>query len=43
MTINVARSLAIIAVVAVCTIFLRAFPFLVFGGRKQQQAILHRR
>ena len=35
MTINVARSLAIIAVVAVCTIFLRAFPFLVFGGRKQ--------
>ncbi len=28
-------SLAIIAVVAVCTILLRAFPFLVFGGRKE--------
>lgn len=28
------HSLAIIAVVSVCTIFLRAFPFLIFGGKK---------
>lgn len=34
MTIGVGQSLAIIGVVAVCTILLRAFPFLVFGGRK---------
>ena len=27
--------MAIIAVTALCTIFLRAFPFLVFGGRKE--------
>lgn len=32
---NRAYSLAVIAVVAVCTILLRAFPFLVFGGRKE--------
>lgn len=35
MTTDVIRSLTVIAVVAVCTILLRAFPFLVFGGRKQ--------
>lgn len=34
MAISVGHSLTIIAVVAVCTILLRAFPFLVFGGRK---------
>ena len=34
MVISVNQSLAIIGVVAVCTILLRAFPFLVFGGRK---------
>lgn len=35
MTISVGHSLAIIGVVAVCTILLRAFPFIVFGGRKE--------
>ena len=35
MPISVGHSLAIIAVTALCTIFLRAFPFLVFGGRKE--------
>ena len=35
MPISVGQSLAIIAVTALCTIFLRAFPFLVFGGRKE--------
>lgn len=34
MAISVGHSLVIIAVVALCTILLRAFPFLVFGGRK---------
>lgn len=29
------HSLAIIAVVSACTIFLRAFPFLIFGGKKE--------
>jgi branched-subunit amino acid transport protein AzlD len=32
--INIPHSLAIIAVVAVCTFILRAFPFVIFGGRK---------
>lgn len=35
MPISIGHSLAIIAVTALCTIFLRAFPFLVFGGRKE--------
>lgn len=35
MTINIGYSLAIIAVTSLCTILLRAFPFLVFGGRKE--------
>lgn len=35
MPIGIGRSLAIIAVTALCTIFLRAFPFLVFGGKKE--------
>lgn len=35
MPIGIGHSLAIIAVTALCTIFLRAFPFLVFGGRKE--------
>lgn len=35
MAISVEQSLAIIGVTAVCTILLRAFPFLVFGGRKE--------
>ena len=35
MPISVGQSLAIIAVTALCTIFLRAFPFLVFGGKKE--------
>lgn len=34
MTISVGHSLAVIGVAAICTISLRAFPFLVFGGRK---------
>ncbi|MCL2717503.1 MAG: AzlD domain-containing protein [Lachnospiraceae bacterium] len=32
--INISHSLAIIAVVALCTAFLRYAPFLVFAGRK---------
>lgn len=32
---NVGYSLAIIAVVSLCTIFLRAVPFLLFGGNKE--------
>ena len=35
MPISIGHSLAIIAVTALCTIFLRAFPFLVFGGKKE--------
>ena len=35
MPISVGQSLAIIVVTALCTIFLRAFPFLVFGARKE--------
>ena len=35
MPISIGQSLAIIAVTALCTIFLRAFPFLVFGGKKE--------
>ena len=35
MPIGIGQSLAIIMVVALCTIFLRAFPFLVFGGKKE--------
>lgn len=35
MPISVGQSLAIIAVTSLCTIFLRAFPFLVFGGKKE--------
>ena len=34
MPIGIGQSLAIIGVASLCTIFLRAFPFLVFGGRK---------
>ena len=34
MDINVSYSMAVIAVVSLCTILLRAFPFLVFGGKK---------
>lgn len=32
---NKIYSLLIIAVVSLCTIFLRAFPFLIFGGKKE--------
>jgi branched-subunit amino acid transport protein AzlD len=39
--INSSHSLAIIAVVAVCTAFLRAAPFFIFGGRKQVPAWIH--
>ncbi len=35
MPISVEQSVAIIAVTALCTILLRALPFLVFGGRKE--------
>ena len=35
MPISIGQSLAIIAVTALCTVFLRAFPFLVFGGKKE--------
>ena len=35
MPISIGQSLAIIAVMAICTVFLRAFPFLVFGGKKE--------
>lgn len=33
--INAGHSLAIVGVVAACTILIRALPFLVFGGRKE--------
>lgn len=32
---NIIYSILIIAVVSLCTILLRAFPFLIFGGRKE--------
>lgn len=32
---NILYSLLIIAVVSICTILLRAFPFLIFGGKKE--------
>lgn len=35
MPISIGQSFAIIAVAALCTILLRAFPFLVFGGKKE--------
>lgn len=35
MTIDVLRSVAILGVIAVCTWFTRAVPFLLFGRRKQ--------
>lgn len=35
MPISIQHSLAIIAVTALCTVLLRAFPFLVFGGKKE--------
>lgn len=34
MMISAGHSLAVIGVAAACTVILRAFPFLVFGGRK---------
>ena len=41
MPISIGQSLAIIAVTALCTIFLRAFPFLVFGGKKEVLKAVH--
>ena len=35
MMLHAGHSLAIVGVTAVCTILIRAFPFLVFGGRKE--------
>ncbi len=35
MPISVGHSAAIIAVTALCTVLLRALPFLVFGGKKE--------
>ena len=35
MPISVGQSVAIIAVTALCTVLLRALPFLVFGGKKE--------
>ena len=35
MPVSIEQSLSIIAVTALCTVFLRAFPFLVFGGKKE--------
>lgn len=35
MNINTGYSAAVIAAVSLCTILLRAFPFLVFGGKKE--------
>ena len=40
MSFSVTHSLAIIAVVSLCTMFLRAFPFLVFGGKKEVPGIV---
>lgn len=37
---DVGYSLAIIGVVAVCTIFTRALPFLIFGGKKEVPQIV---
>lgn len=35
------HSIAIIAVTAVCTIFIRAIPFLIFGGKKSVPEFIH--
>ncbi len=32
---DIVHSLLIIAVVSICTIFLRAVPFLIFGGKRE--------
>ncbi len=40
MSFSVTHSLAIIAVVSLCTMFLRAFPFMVFGGKKEVPGIV---
>lgn len=37
---SVTHSLAIIAVVSLCTMLLRAFPFLVFGGKKEVPGVV---
>lgn len=34
------HAVAIIIVVSLCTIFLRTFPFLVFGGKKEIPALI---
>ena len=35
MTVSIIYSIAVIAVVAVCTFLTRVFPFLIFGGKKE--------
>ncbi len=40
MPISVGQSIAIIAVTALCTVLLRALPFLVFGGKKEVPAVV---
>ncbi|TCL57000.1 branched-subunit amino acid transport protein AzlD [Kineothrix alysoides] len=38
---NIMHSIAIIAVVSVCTILIRAVPFLMFGGSRQVPGTIH--
>lgn len=38
---SILHSIGIIAVVAVCTLLIRAVPFLVFGGNRQVPKVIH--
>jgi branched-subunit amino acid transport protein AzlD len=39
--VNISHSLAIIGIAAICTLILRAFPFMIFSGRKAVPAGIH--
>ncbi len=38
---NIGYSIAIIAIVAVCTVFIRSIPFFVFGGKREVPEFIH--
>lgn len=35
------HSVGIVAVVAICTVFIRAIPFLLFGGNRKVPGVIH--
>ncbi len=38
---NIGHSIAIITVVAGCTVFIRSIPFLIFGGKREVPEFIH--